>query len=395
MLSEGVLRARRRESAAFDQAAGKYAASIIIYGAGNLGRQVLKALREHGMEPIAFCDANAALWQTQVEGVSVWSPESAVRRFGKTAVFTVCIWHPVREGGVQSVLDYLRALGAERVVAFPVLFWKYPETLLPYYFWDLPSRLIENAASVREAAAALSDDASRDAFVRHVRFRVLSDFSCLPPPAKEPAYFPQDLFSLLPNECFVDCGAFDGDTIREFINQSGGRFRRILAFEPDPKTFQALRLEIEARPEVSSRTALFSSVLGTSRGKARFAASGLLVSAVCDEGGIELERTTLDDCLRHDSPTFIKMDIEGSEIPALQGGRKTIKESRPVLAVCVYHRPEDLWRIPLLIRDLQPDASLALRMYWMDGFDLVCYAIPPHRLANVKAIDAGSRVASG
>jgi FkbM family methyltransferase len=379
LLSEGVAPVREREKNAFDEAAGSCAASIVIYGAGNLGRQTLAGLRDHGVEAIAFCDANPAIWNTQVDGLTVFSPQDAAAQYGRTAVFVVCVWHPDREHGLQSILDYLTSLGAERVVPFLLLFWKYPDTFLPYYFWDLPSRLLADAICIRQAASAFSDESSRDAFTRHLRLRINADFSALPAPAKEPTYFPRDLFTLRPDECFVDCGAYDGDTIREFVKQSGGRFRRIVAFEPDPQTADALQSIVQARPDLNSATTIHRAVLGTAPGVVRFQAAGSLVSAVCEEGGIEVEQTTLDDSVRSAAPTFVKMDIEGSEVAALEGGRKTIREHRPVMAICVYHRPDDLWRIPLLLHELEPGCSLALRMYWMDGFDTVCYAIPPDR----------------
>ncbi len=387
VLAESVQQACERERAAFDSAADKHAGSVVLYGAGNLGRQTLRGLRTHGTEPLAFADANPQLWDSQVEGVRVFSPDSAVARFGSSAIFVVCIWHPVREGGVRSVVNHLRALGAQRVVPFPVLFWNHPETWLPYYFWDLPSRLVAERSAVMNAAASFSNDASRDAFVRHVRARMNGDFSCLPSPDNEPTYFPRDLFELIPDECFVDCGAFDGDTIREFVGQNGGEFRRIIAFEPDSQSLRALHATALGQ-DLRDRTVVHPYVLGTEAGKARFNSSGLVVSAVCEEGGVEVERVALDECVRDEAPTFIKMDIEGSEIPALQGARKTIQEFEPVLAICVYHRPADLWRVPLLIRDIVPDYSFFLRMYWMDGFDTVCYAVPPHRLATRHRLGA-------
>ena len=81
-------------------------------------------------------------------------------------------------------------------------------------------------------------------------------------------------------------------------------------------------------------------------------------------------------------PTFIKLDIEGFEIDALHGGRKTIERNAPVLAICVYHRQDHLWRIPLLLSELRNDYAFFLRPHNEEGWDLVCYAVPRARLTG-------------
>ena len=77
---------------------------------------------------------------------------------------------------------------------------------------------------------------------------------------------------------------------------------------------------------------------------------------------------------------MIKMDIEGAEWDALRGARNVIARDRPVLAICVYHTHNDIWRIPLLIHEILPEHHLFLRAYEGDGFQTVVYAIPPRRM---------------
>jgi hypothetical protein len=70
------------------------------------------------------------------------------------------------------------------------------------------------------------------------------------------------------------------------------------------------------------------------------------------------------------------MDIEGAEMDALAGAAATLARHRPTLAICSYHVQDHLWRIPGRIGKLMPDARLLLRTHCVDGFDLVCYAVP-------------------
>ena len=89
---------------------------------------------------------------------------------------------------------------------------------------------------------------------------------------------------------------------------------------------------------------------------------------------------SLDNVLHPPWPTFIKMDIEGSEPAALWGARRILKEHKPVLAICAYHEAEHLWTLPLLIHALQPEYKLFLRRYAEYAFELIWYAVPMERV---------------
>ena len=93
-----------------------------------------------------------------------------------------------------------------------------------------------------------------------------------------------------------------------------------------------------------------------------------------------MEVAPLDELLEGWPPTYMKFDVEGAEHDALVGGANTIRENKPVLAVCLYHRPEDLWDLPLLIRSIQPEYALFVRRHSDERWETVCYAIPTHRM---------------
>jgi FkbM family methyltransferase len=379
ILSESQQCAHIRESSAFEEAAGSNANSIVLVGAGNLGRMVLRGLRSVNLDVTAFADSNPQLWSKHIDGVPVLSPESAAQKFGASSVFVVCIWHPDRQEGVQYHMGRMIALGAARTVPFVWLFWKYPSTFLPYYLWDLPSKIAGDANAIWKACESLEDECAKAEFVSHVRFRSCADFSrqCVPDPS--PAYFPDTLFDVAADEEFVDCGAFDGDTIQSFVKATNGSFWRIHAFESDPENFAELEQLVNSSVVLNSRVHLHRKAVSSIVGTVRFSATGAANAAISTDGELQVECTTLDESLRRERPTFIKMDIEGAEQDALRGGAHLIRTYQPLLAICIYHRQSDLWRIPLLMRELEPESLLTLRSYWLDGFDLVCFAVPPNR----------------
>lgn len=101
-------------------------------------------------------------------------------------------------------------------------------------------------------------------------------------------------------------------------------------------------------------------------------------AAIALRGTQRVDCFALDEVLVERDPTFIKMDIEGSECDALLGARRVIEKSAPILAISAYHKQDDLWRVPLLMRSLRPDYQLYLRPH-DEVFELVCYAVPPSR----------------
>ena len=88
----------------------------------------------------------------------------------------------------------------------------------------------------------------------------------------------------------------------------------------------------------------------------------------------DIEVTDLDSVVKDEKVTFIKMDIEGAEEKALLGARHIITEQKPKLAICVYHKPEDIIELPALILEMRPDYKIAFRHYSLRGTETVMYA---------------------
>jgi FkbM family methyltransferase len=379
LLGEPVESAKRRASEAYDSVAGGRGDAIVIFGAGGLGRKVLAGLRKVGVEPLAFADNNPELWGHSVEGVPVLSPVDAARSRGDSATFVIAIMRV--GGGHVEARRRLIELGCRRVVPFQYLAWKHPKVFLHYYGVDLPHKVLEDAGRVREAFALLADDTSRREFLAQMKFRLRADFEALNPPLPGEQYFPESLFRWDSEESFVDCGAFDGDTIRVILERYGDGFKEIEAFEPDPINFRKLSTYVGSLdPSLASRIALHSVATGAERCPVRFSASGSLTSSV-GSGDTTVECMPLDDLLAGTRPTFIKMDIEGSEPDALLGAKETIGRHAPLLAVCAYHVQDHLWKLPTIIRSFSDQYSFHLLPHNDEGFDLVYYAVPKGRRA--------------
>lgn len=346
----------------------------VVFGAGPLGTIVVARLADVGVSTVAYADNDSARWRDRLDGVPVMSPEGAAARFGDAVLWVIAVYTngPVRE--------QCRSLGVP-FVTHAELCWARPGALLPFYALDLPEHVLSAAPAVREAAGLWADDESRREYRGQIEWRLSLDYDALPA-HREPAglYFPEELVALRSDETFVDCGAFTGDTVEELLARTGGRFARIVAIEPDPHNARRLTTRLarlrrlHGGPIVVRRTAI-----GATTGRVSFDDAGTVASSL-GGGPATVAVAPLDDILAGVTPTYVKVDVEGGERDLLMGATRVLRSRpQPVLAVCLYHRPDDLWEIPRLIHAIAPGYRLYLRRYSDECWESVCYAVPPGR----------------
>jgi FkbM family methyltransferase len=368
LLEEPLSACQAREQSAFDQlTAGK--TDLVLFGAGGLGRKVLGALRHAGCEPLAFVDNKLA--GRVVEGLTVLSPAEAAVRHGKSATFVVTIWASWADT-MREQVQSLVALGCQSVISFIPLLWKHRQ-LLPHVQIDLPSRVLEQRADVLRCFDLWSDDASRREYIAQLRWRLHADFNALNPPVPG-QYWQPDLIRLGSDAVFADAGAFDGDTLEQFLHFTGGAFRSAYLFEPDTGNLQDLDKRLQDLPlELRARIHVCAAAVGENDCDISFQ-RGSGISSSAGAGADSVRCFALDNALP-ETPDYIKYDIEGFELLGLHGSARIISEYRPALAVCAYHLQDHLWKIPLLIQSLNPNYRFYLRPHGQI-WETVCYAIP-------------------
>lgn len=366
-----------KQNAEFDRSVSSVGEHYILFGAGRLGKVALAGLRKAGMEPIAFADNNPGLWNKHVNALQVFSPAEAANRFSHKAIFVVTVYTS------QPVWDQLLALGL-KVISFASLAWKYPDALIPHGDLELPNKIFYQSDDVRRAYSLWVDDTSRQEYLGQLKWRTSLDRATLPPhlPPAE-IYFPGDLIKPSSSEVFVDCGAFDGDTVREFIKLHGSSFGQIIAIEPDPANYQTLQAFLSSLPEnIKKKIKPIQYAIGARHEKVSFNATGTAASSITNGTLNNIDCIPLDDLLNGIHPTYIKMDIEGAEADAITGMQKILQRETPILAICLYHKQEHLWQIPLLIQSFSDQYNFFLRRYSDECWELVCYAIPANRLSE-------------
>ncbi len=352
--------------------------NIVLFGAGALGRHTFAGMRKAGMVPLAFADNGEAVQGTEIDGIPVISPEDAVAKYGTTAAFVIATYN------TSKPREQLSNLGAVTVVHFAWLFASRPEAFLPHVCLELPHPIFEQKEDVRRGFELMADEEMRRLYLAQLRWRLFLDFdralTSQTPAMRNSEYFPDDLYSFLPNEVLVDCGAFQGDTVQRFLAKQGDSFARIYACEPDSDNRKHLEEWLSSLPGATHEKIIVEPVaVGAERGKARFTSGGDVRSLLTSDGTLEVNVATIDEITRVTPPTLIKMDIEGAELDALSGARHSIEKYAPVLAICVYHTSDHLWRVPLLIASLSSRYRFYLRAHAEDCWDATCYAIPIER----------------
>jgi hypothetical protein len=241
---------------------------IVLFGAGEFGIWVLDRLRRAGVEPCCFSDNNKARWGIHVDGLEVLSPQDAIARFAATAAFVVTIFNG------SAARDQLRHLNCTHVLSAATLFWKYPEVFMPDLGIDCPELLAQQESQIRHCFELLSDESSRQELCNQVEWRywLTPEFLPLPHNAGE-LYFPADLVLPDEQEIFVDCGAFDGDSIRGLLRRRQP-FRHVYALEPDPANRDALQAFLaKLPPNVRERVTVWPYAVSNKNGIESFAAN--------------------------------------------------------------------------------------------------------------------------
>ena len=188
----------------------------------------------------------------------------------------------------------------------------------------------------------------------------------------ESNYFIHDFLAPQSNETFIDCGTLDGESILDFIKFSNG-VQKIYGFEPDAASYSRTKSNLENNG-LNCVEMVNKGVWGstTELGFVMKGDGGSHLSSSCT---IKVPVTTIDETVKNENITFIKMDIEGAELEALRGASSTIRRCKPRLAICAYHKPEDMLELPLYIQSIVPEYGYFLRHCSFNTAGSVLYAI--------------------
>lgn len=223
----------------------------------------------------------------------------------------------------------------------------------------------------------LYDEESKVCYQKAIVYRYTHEMNQAPKFTKQ-KYFVDEIIKLSTEEVFVDGGAFVGDTIRDFYKKSNGQYKRIIAFEPDEYNFYMLS-KLRYHDVIKYNQGLWDESC-----ELRFTNGGGCGSRMSENGGISVAVSKLDDVKECQDATFIKLDVEGSELHALKGAEKIIRKNHPKLAICLYHSNEDMLNIIEYIHEIEPRYHIYVRHHSISAAETVMYAV--YNEENVRLI---------
>lgn len=382
---------------------------VVLYGAGSAGKELCPVLQRHGVAPVCFCDSNPSRVGENYCGLPIISL-SDLQRDHKESVIVVSTGSCSDQVKLQ-LID--AGFDADNVLTVANQEAMYYYCHVEQWYWPKED-LATHADDLVKVYNLLSDQKSRDIYVSRIAlftggadFRSYQEFisklsdagrmqnvqpseECSPAICDSEAYlqFNNDLITLENDEVLFDGGAFTGDSTLEFIKACRLKrltYREIICFEPDPWVFEQLRNNTADRANISLRPfGLWSHATTLKFCDSNILAPGSTRILSGNDNGLleessritEISTTSIDEETLGERVTLIKMDIEGAEMEALLGARKTITKHRPKLVISAYHKRNDLFEIPLLIHQMVPSYKLYFRHFSSNFGETTLFAIP-------------------
>jgi FkbM family methyltransferase len=341
---------------------------IWIFGAGHFGQDLCKVLLAKNFNVLGFIETQPRIKELLGLPVRSWQQLSDSDRLAQLAV-------GIYNRGMP--LDGLAALAHEagfRDLMMPWDSYGQFDVQLGWRYWlGRRDQLIGQLDSIEATHAQLSDATSQACLRDIVRFRLGLNHSYGGFRHEEPQYFNQLTLTADTKKPirFVDGGAYNGDTLLALADLCP--IERAYLFEPDAENFKALQRNLRNQAIAAHCLPV---ALSDGYQILSFNAGVGEAGMISVNGTVHIAAMALDDFLHNQAIDFIKLDVEGGEVAALNGAARLIGRSRPVLAISLYHRPQDLWEIPELLRKLCHDYRFYLRQHYFNSFETVLYAVP-------------------
>lgn len=364
--------------------------NICVWGTEILGYRVYKILKKYGCKNIVFCDSNREKHgKNIIDNAKCLSPDELSRIKEDTFVIIASDYINEIENTLQNYrihyyTDYKMIIMIDYLEQVPVL------------MHDDTESKEEIVQKIKVVCDSLEDEKSlqvlykclenyinyKSVFDKRIELekKIQCDYSSI---FEEDQYFYDELVEFNDESIVVDCGAYIGDTFKEFIYKDLN-FKKYYAFEMSKENYRALceninrtSIRLRKKIEVINAGVYSENKVMTYAKSGEEDGAGATISI--DGGTEKAEMVALDKKLQGQLITHIKMDIEGAEVEALKGCKHIIQKYQPTLMICVYHRINDYWNILLYIKNLCGNYKFYMRHHSNGAAETVLYAIPENR----------------
>ncbi len=354
---------------------------LALYGAGNLGRLARDFLKTVGQDFGLAIDRNARELARDPDwsGVRLLHPDEVTDAEKNSVRLAVSV--------VTSAYAPLENSLLERGFKDVVPFYDVAENFRHLHplsnGWFASPLSAQDQVNTASVMARWDDDVSRAHHLQFLAWRRLREewtFQAASVSKCSRFFIPEVAAVLRDDEILLDGGAHHGSVIEAFLQQTKSTFRQIVAVEPDPLNRTRLEDSLHNLVPSNARVTVCDFALADEEGEALFHA-GLDYASQLSQTGRTRIRTLPLDALGI-APTFIKLHLEGGELAALRGAKRTLLDARPLVAATVYHNDDGIWRTASWLMETLAGYRFLFRNHSWCGTGAVIYAIPDERIAR-------------
>ncbi len=340
---------------------------VVMYGMGNGADKILAVCEKYGVEIADFFASDGFVRGHAFHGKTVISYSAMKEKYeGQNPIVLLSF-----ASSLPDVMALFKKVGEECELYAPDV-PVFGETLFTIEFFE------ENRERFEEVYNSLADEESKRIYKNVICYKLTGDIKYLWESESDKREVYENLIDCKNIKSYLDLGAYNGDTIREMLCYNP-ELEKATALEPDARNFRKLTEYVQNVTNVEINCV--NAGAWCENTTLLFDASGNRNAGIVSRGNIvskikEVPVVSVDSVLGGKGVDYIKYDVEGSEREALLGSANTIKEHSPKLLVSLYHRSEDMFALPLLVKELNPDYSLYLRRFpYIPAWDLNLYAI--------------------
>lgn len=343
---------------------------IVLYGMGDGAEKIKSVLDDIGVQVADIMASDEFVRGHSFLGFRVKKLSEIEQLYGDSFLILVCFGSQLPE-----VMEHIYSIAEKHELYAPNV----PVVGEGLFTLDYAR---EHRSELEKVYSMLADEQSRLVFENVIRYKLSGRLDYLKA-CESPREEMFDLLHIGGEETYVDLGAYNGDTIVEFLNETGMNFKKIYAMEPDHKNY--IKLKRRLYMIGSGLLEAYNAGAWDCETTMRFSLRAGRSSKVQEDDPQslanparyrEVSMMSVDHMLRGEAATFIKYDVEGSEERAIEGARQTISAHRPKLSVALYHRNEDMFAIPLQIAAINRKYRFYLRHHpYIPDWDTNLYCI--------------------
>ena len=351
-----------------------------LYGFSEYARCILQVLKKKGLKPLAIIDKAKT---GQFEGIKIAQCKD-LELITRLPILVTILGYP-------EVNEELAELGFKQQIHPITLFKEFPESIALLVDNDFMWRKRKESFSISNQEKVrlkniCGDHKSKYLLDQILNFRENPTYKNYPKPEENyPMYFPNDIDCLYEDIelRILDIGAYDGDTLSDFLEHNSHNIREYCCIEANPTNIIKLVKKIQQNNIKTINIELLEGAVGV-KTKSDYitisdfgSASKIGLSNSSDQKSFKTKVLNIKEIVSKKKPNIIKMDIEGCDLNALKEMKSYIISNSPTLALSIYHQPKDLWEMPLYIDEISNGKySIFIRQEGHWGLETQLYAIP-------------------